>query len=125
MSNMNHQGIAVLKRASAIIAMIAAGSTLTMASTATAATLMVTVENLAAPDGVVLTPLWVGFHDGNFDLFNLGESASSSVERIAEDGNTAPLTSDFLSSGNGIVEGDNPHPLCRLLPIFFFKSLVS
>ncbi|MEA5552563.1 spondin domain-containing protein [Anabaena cylindrica UHCC 0172] len=54
---------------------------------------------------VVVTPLWVGFHDGNFDIFNLNESASSSLERLAEDGDTAPISNLFSSSGNGQVQG--------------------
>ncbi|YAF97167.1 MAG: spondin domain-containing protein [Nodularia sp. CChRGM 3473] len=80
-------------------------STLTMASAASAATLKVTIENLAPQQGIVVTPLWVGFHDGTFDIFNVGEVASESLERLAEDGATAPIASDFLASGAGVVEG--------------------
>ncbi|NET72080.1 MAG: PEP-CTERM sorting domain-containing protein [Sphaerospermopsis sp. SIO1G2] len=76
-----------------------------MTSTASAATLKVTIENLAQPQGVVVTPLWVGFHDGNFDIFNIGEAASSSLETLAEDGNTAPISNLFSSSGSGQVQG--------------------
>ncbi|MBE9050009.1 spondin domain-containing protein [Nostocales cyanobacterium LEGE 11386] len=76
-----------------------------MASAASAATLKVTIENLAPQQGIVVTPLWVGFHDGTFDIFNVGEVASESLERLAEDGATAPIASDFLASGAGVVEG--------------------
>jgi hypothetical protein len=69
-----------------IAATIAAGSTLAMASTATANTLVkVTIENLSPSNGLVITPLWVGFHDGTFDTFNLGSPATASLERLAEE----------------------------------------
>ncbi|MEQ8975363.1 MAG: spondin domain-containing protein [Coleofasciculus sp. C1-SOL-03] len=96
----------VLKNRGLFVTAIAVGSTLTMASTATAATMVkVTVENLAPESGLVVTPLWVGFHDGSFDSFNLGEPASNRIERLAEDGNTAPIAQAFLNSGAGSVEG--------------------
>ena len=89
-----------------IAATIAAGSTLAMASTATANTLVkVTIENLSPSDGLVITPLWVGFHDGMFDTFDLGSPTTPSLKRLAEDGNTGPITTDFLNSGDGVVTG--------------------
>ncbi|MCI0541364.1 MAG: spondin domain-containing protein [Verrucomicrobiales bacterium] len=66
---------------------------------------MVTVENLAPPNGTYLTPMWVGFHDGTFDLYDLGAPASMGIERIAEDGNVAPLSAAFAASGLGSVDG--------------------
>lgn len=96
----------MLKNSGIITATIAASSLLAMASTATASTLVkVTIENLAPTDGTVITPLWVGFHDGNFDIYDRGAPASASLERIAEDGDTAPITSDFSASGAGTVQG--------------------
>ena len=44
-----------------------------------------------------LTPLWYGFHTGEFDLFNPGESASASLEALAEDGIVSGLQNDFLA----------------------------
>ncbi|MCA1994217.1 MAG: spondin domain-containing protein [Coleofasciculus sp. S288] len=102
---MRNQSLAVLKNQGIIATMLAVSSTLTMASTATAATLKVTIENIAPQNGLVVTPLWVGFHDGSFDIFNLDEPASLSLERLAEDGDTAPIANEFLTSGAGIVEG--------------------
>ncbi|WP_414552018.1 spondin domain-containing protein [Anabaena sp. CCY 0017] len=103
---MNNQSIATVKKHSRIIAMtVGFVSTLTMATAATAANLKVTVENLAPANGLVVTPLWVGFHDGSFNIFNLDEPASISLERLAEDGTTAPIANTFLSSGSGLVEG--------------------
>ena len=65
----------------------------------------VTIENLAPENGVFLTPFWVGFHNGNFDTYDRGESISPAFERLVEDGNTAPLSEEFLNSGAGIVDG--------------------
>ncbi len=58
----------------------------------------VTVENMTATGGVFFTPLWVGFHDGSFDSYNMGEAASSQIERIAEDGSAAQLLSLFQTT---------------------------
>ncbi|NET28912.1 hypothetical protein [Okeania sp. SIO1I7] len=49
----------------AIATAIAVTSTFAMTSTATAARLKVTVENVAPTNGFFFSPLWVGFHDGN------------------------------------------------------------
>lgn len=65
----------------------------------------VTVESLAPENGTRLTPVWVGFHDGQFQTFEGGEEASAGLEAIAEDGNIAPLSSEFLASGSGTVDG--------------------
>lgn len=64
----------------------------------------VTIENLAPSDGTVLTPLWVGFHDGTFDTFNVGGKASPALESLAEDGITDGLKNDFVSGSAGVVE---------------------
>jgi hypothetical protein len=68
-------------------------------------TLNITVENLSPPQGNVLMPLWFGFHDGNFTIFKSGDPASPALERLAEDGNTGPLTSQFSQLEAGIVQG--------------------
>ena len=68
-------------------------------------TLAITVENLAPPRGTVLTPLWFGFHDGSFTIYSLGSPASHALERLAEDGNTGPLTNEFSRRGAGVVQG--------------------
>lgn len=67
--------------------------------------LRVTVTNLGPAQGHLLSPVWVGFHDGSFRLFDLGKEASIGVQRVAEDANTGPLTNEFLSRGSGIVQG--------------------
>ena len=65
----------------------------------------VSVENLAPNQGTFLTPVWVGFHNGGFDLYNRGASASASLERIAEDGDFSPLVTTFSASGAGTTQG--------------------
>ena len=65
----------------------------------------VSIENLAPENGTNLTPLWVGFHNGLFDIYDRGEAATPGLERIAEDGNAAVLGEEFDASGNGSEEG--------------------
>ncbi|MEO0686665.1 MAG: spondin domain-containing protein, partial [Cyanobacteria bacterium J06649_11] len=65
----------------------------------------VTVENLAPENGTLLTPLWVGFHDGSFDTYDRGRPASAGLESLAEDGSTNLISREFISSGAGLVDG--------------------
>ncbi len=60
-----------------------------------------TVENLAPERGVFLTPVWVGFHAGDFDLYDRGVAVSAELERIAEDGVVGPLDAVFLAGDGG------------------------
>lgn len=71
----------------------------------------VSIENLAPFRSTSITPLWVGFHDGTFDTYSDGQSASVELERLAEDGNTAPLSASFIASGKGTVDGALSGPL--------------
>ncbi len=61
----------------------------------------VTVKNQAPADGIYLTPVWLGYHDGSFDSFNVGETASAGIERMAEDGDFGALAEAFEASGAG------------------------
>lgn len=100
---------------------LAIASTLTLASIASAAptTVKVTVENIAPEEGLIITPVWVGFHDGSFDFFDLNKPASASLETLAENGITDMLAMDLKNSGSGMIEGtmtgpgfrDDPHPV--------------
>ncbi len=65
----------------------------------------VTIENLAPEAGTFLTPFWVGFHDGDFDVYDRGRPISPGLERLVEDGDTAPFSEEFLLSGDGSVDG--------------------
>lgn len=68
---------------------------------------VVTIESLVPDKGVYFSPVWVGFHNGSFDLFDLGSLASEGVERIAEDGNMDALRADFAADTNdtGGIDG--------------------
>jgi len=106
------------------------------AQTAQAVTVRVTIENLAPTDGVYLTPVWVGFHNGSFDSYNPGQAASSALERIAEDGNTGPISNLFASAGRVqgtigglIAPGDTVDQVFRINPndanrYFSYASMV-
>ncbi len=48
--------------------------------------IQVHVENLAPQNSVAFAPLRVGFHNGTFDSFNNGQSASDAIISIAEGG---------------------------------------
>lgn len=62
----------------------------------------VSIKNTADQGGTFLTPFWLGFHDGSYDLFNAGETASAALERVAEDGAFDALNADFDASGAGL-----------------------
>jgi hypothetical protein len=73
--------------------------------TAHALRVEVTIENLAPVNGVYLTPLWVGFHDGSFDIYDIGAPAAEFLERIAEDGSTAEISAAFTGAVQGTLSG--------------------
>src|SRR5262245_45101952 len=65
----------------------------------------VTIENLAPVNGVYLTPLWVGFHDGSFNIYDLGAPAPEYLEHLAEDGTTDDIMAAFTGSVQGTLAG--------------------
>lgn len=68
--------------------------------------LRVTITNTAPTGGTALTPFWLGFHDGSFDLFDGGQAASAGLEQIAEDGDATGLGTELLEAdadGQGFV----------------------
>ena len=73
--------------------------TVLVAPAAHAIQVRVSITSLIPTQGVEFTPVWVGFHDGSFDTYNLGQAASPELERLAEDGNTAPITAAFSAAG--------------------------
>ncbi|NER79526.1 MAG: PEP-CTERM sorting domain-containing protein [Leptolyngbya sp. SIO1D8] len=78
-----------------------------MASSASAATLRVSVENLAPENGTLLTPVWVGFHNGGFDIYDRGASLAAfpGTESLVEDGLTEQISAQFDTVGAGEVQG--------------------
>lgn len=77
---------------------------LSVTGAAVADDVTVTITNLSPDLGTFLTPVWVGFHDGSFDLYDSGVAASADLERLAEDGDTSFLSSAFQSSGAGTTD---------------------
>ncbi len=65
----------------------------------------VSIENLAPENGTFITPVWVGFHNGEFDTYDRGRPVSPGLESLAEDGATDGISGEFLASGNGTVDG--------------------
>ena len=63
--------------------------------------LRITVTNTSPTGGTALTPTYFGFHDGSFDLFNVGEAASPGLESLAEDGAAATLAQERLAVSPG------------------------
>ena len=100
----------------------------------------VTITALVPADGVFLTPVWIGFHDGSFDLYDRDAAASAELERLAEDGNTAPLTDLFaaeaasgaqatiLGAGGPLMAGETVRYLVELDPAtqryFSYASMI-
>lgn len=56
--------------------------------------LRITVTNTSNAGGTFLTPVYFGFHDGNFDLFDVGEAASPGLEALAEDGSFGAIAAE-------------------------------
>lgn len=85
------------------------------AAVASAGSITVTIENLAYsdPQGLYFTPVWTGFHDGSFDLFNPGSAAGTALETIAEVGDPSSLDALFASmapNGVSMIQNDPNGP---------------
>lgn len=101
---MNNQIKSFLKNRGITAITLAMGSIFMLAASATAGTIKVTIENLAPQGGTFLTPLWVGFHDGTFDIYDRNEPLNPDfpgTESVVEDGATAQITTRFANFGAG------------------------
>jgi hypothetical protein len=98
---------AVSSKVRTVITLLTVGSLVTGASAASAATLKVSIENLAPQNGTLLTPLWVGFHDGGFDIYDRDASLDlfPGTESLVEDGATQQISDRFAAVGAGEVQG--------------------
>lgn len=98
------------------------------ATGAHAASIKITITNNAPAGGVGITPLWVGFHDGSFDAFDEGASASAGLEAIAEDGNASVLSADFNTVAgrvDGLVGGGPIAPGASATQVFTISGDMS
>ena len=76
---------------------------------APATNVTIRVDNLAEAGGLFFTPVWVGLHDGTFDVFDSGAVASSELEALAEGGDTSGLSTLFTGCGvDGVVATGTP-----------------
>lgn len=76
--------------------------------------LRITVKNTSETGGTFLTPVYFGFHDGSFDLFNAGQAASPGLEMLAEDGGASALAAERLAAdpdSQGIVVAGAAGPI--------------
>lgn len=83
----------------------AVAGTALLAGSAQATVVEVEVSNLFNDGGLALTPVWVGFHDGSFDSFDVGSAASSSVQALAEGGDVSGVMADFAASNANGEQG--------------------
>ena len=86
--------------------LIGAFAAILVSGNAWALPLQVTVSNQQKPGGFYFTPTWVGFHDGGFDYFDSGMSASAELEALAEGGDVSPLRSTLGTNGDGTARVD-------------------
>lgn len=78
-----------------------------VATGAGAQTLNVTIENTMSDGQFYFTPVWLAFHNGDFDSYDGGDFAFNfpGISEIAENGNTGPLSDRFDASGAGHAGG--------------------
>jgi hypothetical protein len=70
----------------------------------------VTIQNLSATGGLNLSPLWVSFGNGSFDVFNGGSAATPGLEPLAELGDPSGLAARLAATDPGAVTGLIPVP---------------
>lgn len=74
-------------------------------SSAEAAQVTLSFSNLSAANGPALSPFFIALHDGSFDAFDVGTTASAAIEAVAELGNVSGLSSAFAASGAAAAGG--------------------
>lgn len=93
----------VMLASSAVVAVVAAPS---LAFGQSIPSVVVNVENLAPQRGTFQTPVWIGIHDGTFDIYDRDVAADALLgpgvlESLAEDGNNGPITETFEQRNSG------------------------
>lgn len=72
---------------------------------ATVVRVKVTVQNLAPDNSISFAPLRFGFHNGTFDSFDNGETATAPIISVAEGGSGADWFPAFAAAEPGAVLG--------------------
>ena len=67
--------------------------------------LRITVTNTSPDGGTFLTPFWFGLHNGAFDLGDIGASASTGLEALAEDGSFDAIVAELTGADAGALGG--------------------
>jgi hypothetical protein len=65
----------------------------------------VTVTNLAPTNSIAFAPLHVGFHQGFFDSFNIGQTAGAGIISVAEGGSGTQWQADFAAADPTATRG--------------------
>ncbi len=85
-------------------------------TSAEAAKLVVTVDNLASTGSLNLSPLFVAFHNGSFDTFNAGAAALPGLQPLAELGDASGLAARLGTTDPSATWGLIPVPGASGLP---------
>jgi len=86
-------------------ALVALGLAAASAAQAQSTQLTVTITNLAPANGLAFAPLRVGFGNGSFDAFNLGQLAGAPIVSVAEGGSGAAWFPAFMAADAGALTG--------------------
>jgi len=71
----------------------------------------VRVENLAPANSITFAPLHLGFHNGTFDAFNLGQAATAPIISVAEGGSGSAWLPAFAAADPTATLGTIGMPL--------------
>ena len=86
------------------------------AGAAQATELKITIQNLTATGALSLSPLFVAFHNGSFDVFDPNTTASAALEPLAELGDASGLESQLMTVDPTAAWGLIPGPGLMGLP---------
>ena len=60
--------------------------------------LRISVRSTSDTDGTPIAPMFAFFHDGSFDVYDLGTTASAGLEELAEEGSSMGFESEMLAT---------------------------
>jgi hypothetical protein len=66
---------------------------------------VVTIQNLVPSNGISFAPMRVGFGNGSFDSFNVGQTAGAAIVSIAEGGSGSAWFPAFAAADSSAVTG--------------------